>query len=313
MLTRKETIFIRLESAYGIDSVPGVADAIQVSNLSPNPGEGARFAERSVTSGNLGTVAPIFGGTLFSLSFDMEIKGGSAPGVAPELSAPLLSCAHDETIVAGASVAYTPSSDDIASASIYYYQDGRLTRLSGCRGTVNFSATAGEVMTASFAFTGRRRIGDPQDQAFPNITFPNQSVLPYTWRGQNNFSWGGFYPVLTEFTLDPQLSLTTPANANSNDGYGEVRLVSRDPIGTIDPEDTLPSTQAWISDFENQQYKVAQLRVGAIGGGRVTIDLPSVSYREVGSGDRDGSRTVALGYKAGQTGAGNNEYSLTFD
>lgn len=313
MLVRNELIFMKVESAYNVDSVPGVDNAIQVSGLTPNPAEGARFAERRVASGNMGTVEPIFGGALYSLSFEMEVKGGNGSGVAPEIGLPLRACAHTQVITPSTSVAYTPRSVSHESVSIYYYQDGRLTRLTGCRGTVSFSATVGEVIVASFAFTGRKRIGDPVEQTYPTVNFPNQGLIPPVWLGQNNFSVGTYYPALTEFSLDPQLNLVTPSNANTNDGYGEVRLTSRNPIGTLDPEDTLPGVQAWISDFENQQYKAMQLRIGATGGSRITIAIPRANYREVGSGDRDDSRVVSLGYTATQTGAGNNEYSITFD
>ena len=68
-----------------------------------------------------------------------------------------------------------------------------------------------------------------------------------------------------------------------------------------------------MQDFENQVERDVELRVGTPGGQRITIAMPKVTYRELGPGDRDGTRTLALGYKADQTEAADDEYTITFD
>jgi len=313
MLTANEVIFIKVETAYGVDAAPGPVDAVQVANLVGNPAESARFAERLVSSGNLGVAAPLFGGSLFSLQFDMELKGSNAVTVRPEIGVPLRACGHEQLTASGTSTRYKPRSLNHESVTVYYYQDGKLTRVHGMRGSVTFSATAGEVITASFNLIGRKRAGDSIDTPLREGAFPGLSVVPPRWVGLNNFSWGTYFPELTEFTLDPQLSVNTPANANAADGFGETRITQRNPIGTIDPSDTVVAEQPWVQDFEGQVGRAVELKVGTPGGQQITIAMPKVTYRELGPGDRDGTRTLSLGYKADQTATQDDEYTITFD
>lgn len=314
MLSRNEVILAKIESTYGTDSSPAGADAVAVANIiQPNVAENARFADRPVVrGGSIGKASPLFGGSLFGLQFDVEVKGSGTAGTAPEYGPLLRSCGFGQAIVASTSVTYNPTSTfgTNTSCTIYYWQDGLRYRLTGCRGNVTFRGTVGEVMILSFTMVGRKTDGDPTDTALPTPTL--DATTPTTFLGANFLSIGGsYYPAFTELTLDMGMAVTPGANANSANGYGEIRLSERDVRGTIDPEMTLVAVQDWIDQWEAGTLRAINFARGAAGN-IVTVNVPRARYIEPGFDDRDGIRTLSLGFKAEEDTSLNNELSIAF-
>lgn len=313
MLTRNEAILAKIESSYGVDSVPTGVDAVALAGVvTANPNEGARFAERPlVRGGSIGKASPLYGGSLYSLQFTVELKGsGSAADVPPEFGPLLRACGCLETIVATTSVGYSPRSTGFESCTIHYYQDGIRTRLTGCRGTAVIRGTVGEVVQIEFNMIGRKTAGDPTDLATPSPTL--DAATPATFLGSNFFSLDAYNPSFTEFTLDLQNTVGAPPNANAADGYGDVEITERDPRGTLDPLMTLVATQDWLDDLEQGATQSASLQLGTAGGNQYTLAVPRMRYIEQGFDEREGNRVITIGYKGDESTSLNDEFSLTF-
>ena len=315
MLSRNEIILAKIESTYGSDSSPTGSDAIAVANLiQANPAENARFSERPVIrGGSIGKAAPLFGGSLFGITFDVEVKGAGSLGVAPEWGVLLRSCGFAETVVAVTSVEYEPTSTFGANSSctIYYWQDGVRYRLTGCRGNVQFKGTVGEVMILTFTMVGRKTSGDPTDVSLPTPTL--DSTTPPVFMAANFLSLDAYNPAFTELTLDMGNEVTPGANANSANGYGEIRIGARDVRGTIDPEMTLVATQDWLGDWEDGVTQNLSATLGTAGGNRITISVPRCRYIEPAFDDRDGIRVITMGFKAEESTSLNDEVSILLD
>jgi hypothetical protein len=311
MLTRNEVILAKIESTYGTDSTPTGADAVAVANvIQANVAENARFADRPlIRGGSIGKASPLFGGSLFGLQFDVEVKGSGTAGTAPEWGPLLRSCGFGQTIVASTSVTYAPISvfGTNTSCTIYYWQDGLRYRLTGCRGNVTFRGTVGEVMILSFSMVGRKTSGDPTSVALPTPTL--DATTPSTFLGANFLTIGSYNPRFTELTWDMGLQVSPGANANSANGYGEIRLTERDVRGTIDPEMTLVAEQNWIADWEAGTTRAINFARGSAGN-IVTLDIPRARYIEPGFDERDGLRTISLGFKAEESTSLNDELSV---
>lgn len=311
MLTRNEVILAKIESAYGTDSSPTGADAVAVANvISANVAENARFADRPVVrGGSIGKASPLFGGSLFGLQFDVEVKGSGTAGTAPEWGPLLRSCGFGQTIVASTSVTYAPTSTfgTNTSCTIYYWQDGVRYRITGCRGNVTFRGTVGEVMILSFSMVGNKTAGDPTDTALPTPTL--DATTPPTFLGANFLTIGSYNPRFTELTIDMGNQIAPGANANSANGYGEVRISERDVRGTIDPEMTLVATQDWIDDWESGTTRAIGFSRGTAGN-IITVNIPRARYIEPGFDERDGIRTISLGFKAEESTSLNDELSI---
>lgn len=314
MLTRNEAILVKLESTYGTDPVPTGSNAIALAApVQANPTEQARFTERPVIrGGSIGKAAPIFGGTLFGLTIEVEVKGsGDAEDTPPEWGVLLKACGFQETINAATSVVYAPRSTGHESCTIWYYQDGLRYRVTGCRGNVSFRGTVGEVMIATFTMVGRMTSGDPTDTA--QLTPTLDAGVPPVFMATNFFSLDAYNPVFNEWTIDMQNGVSPGVNANAADGYGEIRITERDPRGTIDPEMTLVATQDWIGDLFAGNTQNMSFQLGTVGGARFQFDIGVARYMEQSFDDRDGNRVVPINYKADETVSLNDEVTLTFD
>jgi len=307
MLINREVILVKTETTYNTDPTPtGVADAVLVETPSWAM-EGARMNERPVVRASLGKVQQVYGGSLRAISFNCELKGSGTAGTAPEIGALLRACGFGETIVASTSVMYAPVSTGIESATIYYYQDGRLTTLTGCRGTVSFSFEAGGLGKAAFNFIGHS--ATPTDVTITTGTY--DSVVPVAFK-DISFSIDSFAAVIGTFSFDMGITLATPPNPSSIDSYGDVQITMRDVTGSIDPEDELVATEAFEANYRNgTSMALATGSIGSTTGNIYAISMPAVYYRDIAQGDRDGIRINNLNFAAAESTT-DDEVSIAF-
>ncbi|MCP4477836.1 MAG: hypothetical protein GY818_07070 [Planctomycetaceae bacterium] len=293
MLVKRELIALAIEAAYNVDENPGAADAILVEDVGFSF-EGSRMIERNPIKGAFGKEKSIFAGTLAQVTFTAEIKGSGTAGTAPEIGQALRACGLAETIVASTSVTYEPASESLESATIYYYQDGKRQKITGARGTVEISATVGEVAKASFTFTGHH--AEDADAAIITGTFDDLAPPPMI---AVPFTIGGYSAEISALNFALNNEVTTPASLSASDGYGEVRISDRDCSGTFDPLMTLIADQDWVADWQaGTERNLTTGVIGTVAGNRFNLTVPAASYRELGQGDRDGSRTYDIGFGA---------------
>lgn len=307
MLTTREVILAKEEVTYNLDPVPtAVLDAILVANPSWAH-EGLRMVDRNVVKNTDGKLKSIFGGTLMNVTFDVELKGSGSAGVAPDFGVLLKCCSCTETVVASTSVTYALSSEeaDKKSCTIYYYADGLRYILTGCRGTASMVLETGAVPMISFTMTGH--VTAPTDVALPTPTY--DATEPVTIRGAS-FSIDAYAASINSLQFDFGLEVKTPASMSATDGYGEVFIGNRDVNGSIDPQAELVATEDFYGNFTaGAAMALTTGVIGSVAGNRFQIDMPAVSYRDVGQGDRDGIRTFELPFGAAES-AGDDEFSL---
>ncbi len=306
-LVRKEVLLLKVESTYGTDSLPAAStDALLVEGLSSGL-EGLRMVERAPIDGSIAKKQSVYGGTLYTVSFDVEIKGSGAAGTAPELGQALRACGFGETIVASTSVAYSPVSNGHESATIYYYEDGSLYKLTGCRGTVSGSLETGAFGKLSFTFTGH--LASKTDSALVSPAYDSTIPAPLI---SVPFTIGGYAAVINSLAFDMGTELVTPSSISASDGYSDILIAGRDLTGSFDPEATLISDQNFLADLQSSATKALSCGViGSTAGNRYKIDMPSVSYKEMSPGDRDSIRTYEIGYQATES-SGDDEITILF-
>jgi len=313
MLVAREVLLAKVETTYNTDAAPAAnTDAVLVENLNWSF-EGARMHERKPIRSSIGKLQQVFGGTLRSVSFDVELKGPGAAysaSVVPEIGVLLRGCGMAETIdtTAGSeTVTYQPASQNHDSLTLYYYQDGQLVILTGCRGNVQFSLEGGAPAKASFTFTGHSNA--PTDVALPSPSYDSTVPAPFIGAA---FDVGGYPAVISKLDFDMGNTIATPPDVNSADGFGAVQITARDVNGSFDPEHQLVATKA----FENEWRTGASmaLTTGTIGStqyNRFAISKPAISYREISLADRDGVRTLGTVYGAHELTT-DDEVSIVF-
>jgi len=168
MIINREVILVKEEVTYNLDPVPVEGDdAILVENLAW-ANEGLRMNERPAVRASIGQLQQVYGGMLRTVTFDVEMKGSGVAGTPPEMADLLEACGMLETVVAVTSVTYTPASTGHKSATVYYYQDGTLMKLTGCRGSVSFNMEVGAIHSAiigAWTFYIGNEVSMPPDPA----------------------------------------------------------------------------------------------------------------------------------------------------
>lgn len=307
MLVSREVILAKLETTYNQDAMPDPAtDAILVENPAWS-NAGLRMNERTPVKTTMGKAQSYYGGHLRSVTFDVEMKGSGAAGTAPEIGPLLQACAMEETVVDLTSVTYAPVSSNHQSVTIYYYQDGLLRKMTGCRGNVSFNMETGLVGKASFTFTGHDAGTSDAPLVTPtynSTTAPNLVSVP--------FSFGSYPAAISKLSFDMTNQVQTPSVISAPDGFGDVVITGRDVTGSFDPEATLKATQDWeMMLMDGTQNALDTGVIGDTAGNQYQIQMPVAYMRDLSPGDKSGVRIYEVPFGATET-AGDDEVSIIF-
>jgi len=167
---RNTVILAKSEVTYGTDPTPtGGANAMLVSNVNINPLQ-AQNVPRDLITGYMGGFQQLVGNRFVEVSFEVELVGSGTAGSAPAWGPLMLACAFAETITATVRVDYTPVSSAFGSATIYWYDDGLLHKLTGARGNVTVRMGAGGRPVLAFTFRGLYNAPTAATNATPTYT-----------------------------------------------------------------------------------------------------------------------------------------------
>lgn len=307
MLVNREVILAGIESSYNSDPtlIPGTHSILVEEPSWAN--EGLRMVERAPVRANIGMLQHIYAGRLETLTFNVEVKGSGSAGTAPELGPLLRMCGMGETVVPSTSVAYSPASTGHESGYIYYYQDGTLRKLGGCRGNVSGALETGDVGKLSFTITGH-----PVAPTDTSIVTPSyDSTVPQALVGVP-FDIGGYSAVINALNFDLANTVAFPPDISAANGYGEIRITRRDVNGSFDPENVLVATNDYMGDFIAGNTMALDTGViGGTAGNRWRVQMPVVYYRDVSPADREGVRTLDIPFGATES-SGDDEITITF-
>ena len=308
MLKHRSVLLGKLEATYNTDPVPtGAANAILVENLAFAWSD-SRMAERPVVRTVQGKLKPLFGGTLATITFDVEVKGSGTAGTAPEIGALLRASSFSETIVASTSVAYTLVSTAQESMTFYFFMDGKRYVMTGAIGTKTADLSVGSYGKFSFSFTGHTAQATDVALATPTYSSQIPPVLVSV-----PFTIDTYSAVISGLKYDTGVQIAKPPSITAADGYGRMTVTGRNVTGSIDPEDVLIATH----DFEARWRAGTAMAlttgvIGATAGNRYTISMPSVVYNDAPTmGDRDGIATLDMKFLA-QALTTDNELTITF-
>lgn len=201
LLARKKVLLAKKEVTYGVDPTPtGALNAIQTRNLSIDPLEGDQLVF-DVDNELLGATAASLVGKHVKVTFEVPAAGSGDAGTAPGWGVLMLAAGHTETILADTSVTYAPKDTDTDSATLYVMVGRTLHKVTGCRGSVKFSAKKREYPWLQFEFMGL--FGAPVDQAVSLGADLSAFLKPQPFRASSvEFDLGAYLAGLHEITVD---------------------------------------------------------------------------------------------------------------
>lgn len=313
-LVRKTAILLKLETTYGVDPVPtGAANAMLVSNLSINP-LNAQNVDRDLIRSYLGSSEQLVGTGYVEMSFDVELQGSGALGVAPAWGAPLRACGFAETITAATRVDYTPVTDTLESAAIYWYDDGVLHKGLGARGSFELGAGVGERPMLKFKFIAL-------DGGISAATNPSTTLTGWkqpkviTDANTGDLTFGGTYSagVITGGTAWPSRGLNlNVANAVNHTpllGGETVDLSQRDISGAIQLDLTAAQEVTFMAAVKANTLDTLSLLHGTVAGSKVLVHAPAFQMLNPSKQEINGKRLIAYDIRC-VPAAGNDELRL---
>lgn len=309
LFSRKTSVLAKLETTYGIDSVPtGSANAILVSNVSLSP-QDVDSVDRNLYYPYLGASPQLVVGQKVMLDFDVEIAGAGTSAVTKAAFDPLLqACGFASTINTSISVDYTPVSTGFKSLSLYCFIDGIKHSMVGAMGTVSFELAEKKIPVMKFKFTGM--YAAPTDSSNPTAVF-TQWQIP---QGVNNtntsaFTLHGYSGILQSLTIDMNNTITH----HNWVGSENITITDRKPSGSITMQ--MPDTLAakdWFAEALAMTLGTLTLTHGTAAFNTFKVDCPaSVQLIKPTYGDADGVRTLQASLAFIPTSAGNDEVKFS--
>lgn len=152
--SRKKTLLAKIETTYGVDSVPtGSANAMLVKNLNVNPIQ-AELVSRDLIRPYYGNSEQLLATRFVQLDFEVEYVGAGTVGAVPAFDALLRACGFAPTAATSALTSITQTSN-VATATLnaHGYQVGDRVTISGAtQSAYNGVQTITAVTTNTFNY-----------------------------------------------------------------------------------------------------------------------------------------------------------------
>jgi len=313
-LIRKTAILLKIETVYGTDPTPtGAANAMLVSNLNINP-LNAQNVDRDLVRTYLGSSEQLVGTAYVEMSFDVEMQGSGTLGTAPAWGAALRACGFAEAISAGARVEYTPVTDTLESATIYWYDDGVLHKGLGGRGSVEIAAGVGERPVFKFKFV--LLDGGVSAASNPSLTltaWKQPKVINDANTGDLTF--GGTYATgaITGGTAWPSrglnLNVANTVNFTPLLGGETVDLSQREITGSMQLDLTAAQEVTFMASVKANTLDTLSLLHGTVSGYKVLIHSPSFQMINPSKQEVNGKRLIGYDIRCVPS-SGNDELRI---
>lgn len=306
MLMRRRVILAKIETTYGTDSSPtGSANAILVRNLTINP-ISSQVVSRDLVRPYLGASTQLIAERHVEVDFEVEVAGAGTAGAVPAYGPLLRACALSQTVAAGASVGYAPISTGFESVTIYYNGDGVQHKLTGCRGTVEFSFVAGQIPVMKFKMVGLYNA--PADVTLPTVDYTAfQTPVAVNTQNTSAFQFFSYAGILQSLTLN----MTNTVNYRTLIGNEYVQITDRKVEGTAVFEAPTIGTKDFFTTAIGTALGNLTLTHGTTAGNKFQLASSNVDITQPTYTDDNGVIMLSVPFVAIPSSAGNDEVSFT--
>lgn len=266
---KNQLLLAKIETIYDTDSAPSAASDSMLA-IDPKIKEIVDPVRRPAQVGSLSRLGSVAGSKYAEISFSMELKGSGTAGTAPRIGALLRACGMGNVVVSATSNTYSPESAGFESVTIWLYIDGRVHKVTGCRGDWKIKCEAGQMAMAEFTFKGR--YADPALLALATPTLETttpqvcKSCL-FTYNSRTSL-------VVKNAELEINNTVAMRPSLNDANAIAGFEITDRDPFLTINPECTIETSYNFRGDALNQNLRAVSWVVGATAGNIITFTVP---------------------------------------
>jgi hypothetical protein len=202
-----------------------------------------------------------------------------------------------------AQASYAPVSTAFESVTLYANVDGRLHRMTGARGSVEFVMNAKELPVMRFNFTGIYQA--VSDAAAPAVVYTAwQTPLAVNNVNTTPFSLHGVNAVMSQLSLNMNNEVVHRTLVG---GAESVLMTNRAPAGTIMIEGELVAFQDWWTRVRNVTLGALDVTHGTVAGNRVQLYSGLVQLTSPQLQDLDGIEMIQFNTVYTPSTAGNDE------
>lgn len=170
-----KSVFIKVESTYGVSAAPTTSDVLLAENVEIDPLT-MQTDDYTAVSNKFGSFEKIVGAVWCTARFDVVVGGGGTPvgavGGVPNHDSVLRAAAMARVITPTERIVYSPIDSGEESATILYYVDSALFGLLGLRGDLEWIFEAGKA--PRMRFTGLALRVPMQDLGASSYTLPTK-------------------------------------------------------------------------------------------------------------------------------------------
>ena len=315
---KNTTILAKVGSVYGTDAIPtGAANAILVSDVSFAPLE-ASNVDRNFIRVYMGASENLVGTAFKSLSYSVELVGSGTAGIAPSWGPLLRACGFSETLTATTRVDYLPISTAFEWIDQYYFADGVLHKLLGCRGTASLDLSAGAIPKIKFQFKGvdgGLAAGSPVGVDYTTWKTPQVVTDANTidlLMGCTHSPTGA--PALAGGTSTPYSKLMFDFGIDAPHipliGGESVEIMDRKITGDLEVDLTAAQDVTFMGNVKANTMGSMGLVHGTVTGNKTLLFAPNVQLTTPSYSDINGKLMNSYKLVLPPTGTGNNELRI---
>lgn len=292
MLTRNQLFLAKIETTFGSDASPAKTDdAIQCEPVDFS--RDITKLDYNIVRSSISAAKRRFGRIMCNFTVRVPFKGSGTAGTAPKVGVLLQACAYKQTISAGVSVTYKPTSveADIESVTIYFYYDGRLVKAVGCRGNWSLDMAPGGYPMMVFSLRGA--LLEEVDAALLTGATFETGTEPQILQSAG-ISFGAFDDaVVRSFGIQSGNNLVDRPDLNSgNYGIKGSDITGRDPAWSATVEATVEATKAWWGNQTGRVEEAIDITIGASAGNIATITMAKACIEDGVTPRDDNGRVV---------------------
>lgn len=306
LIYRRQLLLAKPETVVDTDAMPTAADnSMLVRDVTY--GIEMQQLERPLMLADISNVPQRPGRSTVTVTFTVEVKGSGIAGKAPALGTLLRGCGFAETeLPTQGGFEYDPVSSNFESLTIYWYADGILHKATGCRGSFNLTAPAGDYSLVSFTFQGSYI--EPVDAPLPVAPAYEASLPPIVELAE--LSVLELTACAAQFTIDAANTINPRLCVNAAKGVSGYSLTERNVTGSFNPEATLMAEFNPFKKLTDGEVGDFSVKIGLEDNNKCVI-TGHCQYTGVSPTDRDGTLSWEIPIRFVRV-TGNDEIKFSF-
>ena len=299
----EQAFLAKVEAVKGTDIVPVAGtDGVRIEKgFAPVPA--AEKIPYDPVKATMGALKSLLGRKTINIAVPALVRGSGAAGTAPEIGALLQACGLVETVNAGTSVVYDPTSvpANLESISGYAYKDGILMKALGAVANLSLDCQINAAIMANFAI----QAGFDDAPTTVSAVVPTFSAIQPLVMNSADVISDGVAIKVGSFVLD----LGIEFGDHHTTGQNEFSVANRKPTITIS-KDSVGSVADWNALIAGTE-KSFSAAFGSVAGNIMTITAAKAVPITDGMGERNERPLKEITYELIET-TGDDQFSIAF-